>query len=62
MDVLNEDIHGGRYRFDGNHGLNNQFTFIERRRYREMVEKVKEMGLEDMLTVLGPKGFLSFLD
>jgi len=56
MDVLNEEIHGGRYRFDRNHG-SNQFTFIERRRYRELVDMVKKMGLDDMLTVLGPKGF-----
>jgi len=60
MDVLNEEIHGGRYRFDGNHGSNNQFTFIERKRYREMVEDVKGMGLNRMLTVLGPKGLFSF--
>jgi len=57
MDVLNEEIHGRRYRFDKNHGSKNQFTFIERKRYREMVEDVKGMGLGRMLTVLGPKGF-----
>jgi len=57
MDVLNEEIHGERFRSDRNHGLNNQFTFIERKRYREMVEDVKGMGLNRMLTVLGPKGF-----
>jgi len=57
MDALNEEIHGGRYRFDRNHEFNNQFTFIERKRYREMVDMVKEMGLNRMLTVLGPKGF-----
>jgi len=60
MDVLNEDIHGGRYRSDRNHESNNQFTFIERKRYREMVEDVKGMGLNRMLTVLGPKGLFSF--
>ena len=61
MDVLNEEIHGRRYRFDGNHE-SNQFTFIERRRYRKMVKEVKNMGLKRMLTVLGPQGFSFILD
>ena len=61
MDSLGEDIHGERFRVDGNQE-SNQFTFIERRRYREMVEEVKKMGLNRMLTVLGPIGFSFILD
>jgi len=59
MDVLSKRSHGGRYRFDGNHE-SIKFTFIERKRYRELVEEVKKMGLDDMLTVLGPQGLFSF--
>ena len=57
MEFLTEYTHGGRYRFDGNQESNNQFTFIERRRYRKLVLKVKQMKLRRMLTVLGPQGF-----
>jgi len=56
INLLRKVIHGDRFRFDGNHG-SNQFTFIERKRYRKMVKEVKKMGLKRMLTVLGPQGF-----
>ena len=62
--------HGGRFRVDGSDedGKNNkdddksynQFTFIERQMYREMVEEVKGMSLGKMLTVLGPIGLFPF--
>jgi len=56
ISVLSRDAHGERFRVDGNHGTNH-FNFIERRRYQELVEKVKEMKFEDLMTVLGPQGF-----
>ena len=55
-DFVEEEIYGDRFRFDGNHE-SNQFTFIERKRYRKMVKEMKNMGLKRMLTVLGPQGF-----
>jgi len=60
MDSLGEDIHGERFRVDGNQELG--FTFIERRRYRKLVLKVKQMKLRRMMTVLGPIGFSFILD
>jgi len=66
---LDDTYHGGRFRVDGSDedGKNtkddksyNQFTFIERQMYREMVEEVKGMSLGKMLTVVGPIGLFSF--
>ena len=67
---LDDTYHGGRFRVDGSDEDGkknkdddksyNQFTFIERQLYREMVEEVKGMSLGKMLTVLGPIGLFSF--